>query len=87
MKRYLLICGLIPFVACNAGAEENTATQRPNILFCIADDASMNSFGAYGDTFIETPAIDRLAREGVVFRNAYNCNPKCSPARACHCCI
>ena len=58
-------------------------TQRPNILFCIADDASMKSFGAYGCTYIKTPAMDRLAREGVRFNQAYNCNPKCAPARAC----
>ena len=57
--------------------------QRPNILFCIADDASMKSFGAYGCNYIKTPSVDRLAREGVVFNNAYNCNPKCAPARAC----
>ncbi|MFC1760730.1 sulfatase [Planctomycetota bacterium] len=57
--------------------------ERPNILFCIADDASMKSFGAYGCKFIKTPAVDRLAREGMVFNNAYNCNPKCAPARAC----
>ena len=57
--------------------------RQPNILFCIADDASMKSFGAYGCTYIKTPAIDRLAREGLVFNNAYNCNPKCAPARAC----
>lgn len=56
---------------------------KPNILFCIADDASRQSFGAYGGTTIKTPAIDRLAAEGAVFRNAYNCNPKCAPARAC----
>ena len=57
--------------------------ERPNILFCIADDASMKSFGAYGDSFVNTPSIDSLAKEGVVFNNAYNGNPKCSPARAC----
>ena len=57
--------------------------ERPNILFCIADDASMKSFGAYGDTFVNTPSIDSIARYGVVFNNAYNGNPKCSPARAC----
>ena len=57
--------------------------ERPNILFCIADDASMKSFGAYGDTFVNTPSIDSIARDGVVFNNAYNGNPKCSPARAC----
>jgi len=43
----------------------------------------MKSFGAYGCTYIKTPSFDRLAREGVVFNNAYNCNPKCAPARAC----
>ncbi|MEX0322871.1 MAG: sulfatase [Puniceicoccaceae bacterium] len=58
-------------------------TVRPNILFCIADDASAVSFGPYGDTFIDTPAIDKLASGGVVFENAFNCNPKCAPARAC----
>lgn len=57
--------------------------KKPNILLCIADDASMKSFGAYGDTFINTPAIDSLAQQGLVFNNAYNGNPKCSPARAC----
>ena len=43
----------------------------------------MKSFGAYGCKYIKTPAADRLAREGAVFNNAYNCNPKCAPARAC----
>uniref|UniRef100_UPI00356530C2 sulfatase family protein n=1 Tax=Pontiella sp. TaxID=2837462 RepID=UPI00356530C2 len=41
------------------------------------------TFGAYGGTMVQTPAFDRLAEGGVLFRNAYNCNPKCSPARAC----
>jgi N-sulfoglucosamine sulfohydrolase len=57
--------------------------ERPNILFCIADDASMKSFGAYGCQYIKTPSIDRLAQGGVIFNHAYNCNPKCAPARAC----
>ena len=56
---------------------------RPNILFIIADDASRNSFGAYGAKYVETPNFDRLAEEGVLFTNAYNNNPKCAPARAC----
>src|SRR5210317_737203 len=66
--------------SCEKKAETD---KRPNILFCIADDASMNSFGAYGCNWINTPAVDRLAEEGAVFTNAYNCNPKCAPARAC----
>lgn len=59
------------------------AAGRPNILFIIADDASRDSFGAYGSTYVETPGFDRIAREGVLFTEAYNCNPKCAPARAC----
>ena len=59
------------------------AAERPNILFIIADDASRDSFGAYGSTYVQTPAFDRIAREGVLFTHAYNCNPKCAPARAC----
>tara|TARA_B100000700_G_scaffold289148_1_gene346253 strand:- start:163 stop:366 length:204 start_codon:yes stop_codon:yes gene_type:complete len=40
---------------------------RPNILFAIADDASY--FSAYGHQFVDTPAFDRVAREGVMFAN------------------
>ncbi|MEQ9289100.1 MAG: sulfatase [Cyclobacteriaceae bacterium] len=57
--------------------------QRPNILFIIADDASMKSLGAYGSSFVNTPAVDKLAKEGAIFTNAFNNNPKCAPARAC----
>ncbi len=67
---------LVPGIA--AGADK-----KPNILFLIADDASRNSFGAYGSTYVRTPNFDRVAKEGVLFANAYNCNPKCAPARAC----
>ena len=59
------------------------AAERPNILFIIADDASRDSMGVYGSTYVETPNFDRIAREGVLFTQAYNCNPKCAPARAC----
>ena len=74
---------LLVFSLTVAPALVETASGRPNILVCVADDASHKSFEAYGDTFIATPAIDKLAREGVVFQNAYNGNPKCAPARAC----
>lgn len=50
-------------------------------VFCIADDASPH-FGAYGCTWAKTPAIDRLAREGITFDRAYTPTAKCSPARA-----
>lgn len=58
------------------------AVRRPNILLAIADDASYAHFGANGCTFVKTPVFDRLAREGVLFRNAFTPLPKCSPSRA-----
>ncbi len=64
-------------------AFQHLKASHPNILFLIADDASRNSFGAYGASYIETPHFDRLAKEGTLFTNAYNNNPKCAPARAC----
>ena len=61
---------------------ENAESERPNILFIIADDASFNSMGAYGSGYIKTPNFDKLAKEGVLFNNAFSNNPKCAPARA-----
>ena len=45
--------------------------RRPNILFCISDDQTFAHAGAYGCTFVETPAFDRIAHEGILFRNAF----------------
>jgi len=58
------------------------AARRPNILFAIADDWGWPHAGAYGCTWVKTPAFDRVAREGVLFTNCFTSNPKCSPCRA-----
>ncbi len=56
--------------------------RRPNVLFFIADDWGKNHAGAYGTTWVKTPAFDRVAREGVLFTNCFTSNPKCCPSRA-----
>ncbi len=53
----------------------------PNVLFCIADDWSWPHAGAYGDPVVQTPAFDRIAREGVLFDNAFVSSPSCTPSR------
>ena len=53
---------------------------RPNILFALADDAS--HFGIYGHNMVETPCIDSIAKDGVLFHQAFTVNPKCAPSRA-----
>jgi arylsulfatase A-like enzyme len=56
--------------------------RRPNILLAIADDWSYPHAGVYGDITVRTPTIDRLAREGVRFTNAFVAAPSCTPSRA-----
>ena len=58
------------------------APRRPNILFVYTDDQALWSIGAYGNREVKTPSFDRLAREGVLFRNAFTTTPVCSPSRA-----
>ena len=55
---------------------------RPNILWLIAEDTVKTNFGAYGNTSVKTPTIDRLATLGIRFDNAFSTAPHCSPARA-----
>lgn len=61
----------------------SVAAERPNILFCILDDASWMHMSAYGCEWVDTPAFDRLAHDGILFNNAYTPNAKCAPSRAC----
>jgi len=55
---------------------------RPNILFLLTDQQRFDCVGAYGNPAIRTPNMDRIGREGVVFRSAYSSTPTCTPARS-----
>jgi arylsulfatase A len=55
---------------------------RPNIIFILADDLGYAELGCYGNTFNETPNLDKLAAQGTMFTNAYASAPVCSPYRA-----
>ena len=70
----LLLCGCSPEVEHEAG--------QPNILLAIADDWGFPQAGTYGDPVVKTPTFDRLAREGIVFNQAYISSPSCTPSRA-----
>ena len=77
----ILAIGLLATLAsCH---EKETVQKKPNILFCIADDASYPFLGAYGCKWLKTPGFDRVAKEGLLFDNAYTPNAKCAPSRAC----
>src|SRR5205823_5082758 len=55
---------------------------RPNVIFILIDDLGGRDLGCYGSTFHRTPHLDRLARDGVRFTDAYAACPVCSPTRA-----
>ena len=56
--------------------------ERPNILFILSDDHAQRALSCYGSTLNTTPGLDRLAREGLRFENAFVTNSICSPSRA-----
>lgn len=58
------------------------ASEKPNILFILADDMGAWALGCAGNRDVRTPHLDRLAAEGVRFENFYCASPVCSPARA-----
>jgi arylsulfatase A-like enzyme len=58
------------------------AADRPNLLLILTDNQSPSLLGAYGNTEIKTPSIDRLAKQGMLFTRAFATSGVCSPARA-----
>ena len=59
------------------------ADRKPNIIFILSDDLSWGDLGCYGQKQILTPNLDRFAREGMRFTNAYAGNSVCAPSRSC----
>lgn len=64
-------------VSCQEKKEE----PRPNFIFFLTDDISYSDIGCYGNDFVQTPNIDQMAAEGLLFENAYLTTSSCSPTR------
>ena len=56
--------------------------KKPNILYIMTDQQRLSALGCYGKTVCQTPHLDKLAEQGVLFENAYTVCPVCTPARA-----
>src|SRR5688500_11256372 len=79
----ILFVGLISTgSASGAAAQGGTSSTRPNIVFVLMDDHRWDDLGCTGHPFARTPHIDRIAKEGANFRNAFVTSPLCSPSRA-----
>ncbi len=73
------MAAVLALFSCNS---EKQKPDRPNILFIMSDDHAYQAISAYSDKLIETPNIDRIAEEGILFTNASVTNSICAPSRA-----
>lgn len=73
---------ILLLLASGAFAAVRAPGAKPNIVFILMDDLGWADTGCYGSTFYKTPHIDRLAKEGIRFTDAYAAAPVCSPTRA-----
>ena len=76
MKPLIIVAVFLVFNSC---AEEPT---QPNIIYILADDLGYGEIGAYGQEIIETPNIDALAKNGMLFTQHYSGSPVCAPSRS-----
>ena len=84
---FVLVAALLTTTCAAPGETRNTAPppaqpRRPNIVMVLVDDMRWDEMRVAGHPFIDTPNMDRLAREGARFTNAFATTPLCSPSRA-----
>ncbi|MGB0760171.1 MAG: sulfatase-like hydrolase/transferase, partial [Rubripirellula sp.] len=73
----------LSFICVRASAQKSDAgVKTPNIVLIMADDLGWKDLHCYGNEKLDTPNIDRLAQQGLIFTDAYSANPLCSPTRA-----
>src|SRR5262249_53467356 len=83
--RRAVLSGLLAVVAANAAVGREAKRKRlrqPNIVFFLGEGLRHDEFSFRGNPLLKTPNMDRLAREGVWFRNAFVTNALCLPSRA-----
>ena len=77
----ILICVL--FFGCSSKKNINKTTSKPNVIFINVDDLGYKDVGFMGSTYFETPNINKLSTEGMVFTQGYAAAANCAPSRAC----
>ncbi|SMC40071.1 sulfatase family protein [Pedobacter africanus] len=84
VKLKLIFSGLIAGMALASCQQPKPAesARRPNIVFIMTDDHTIQAMSAYGSKLIKTPNLDRIANEGMLFNNCFVTNAVCGPSRA-----
>jgi len=73
---------LIVILGLNTSCAEKSNATQPNILLIITDQQTADAMSCVGNNFLKTPAMDKLAEEGVLFTNNYVVQPLCLPFRS-----
>jgi arylsulfatase A-like enzyme len=79
---FVFVLTIISLVAFKSLKKGKNATKRPNIVFIMSDDHAYQAISAYSSRLTQTPNIDRIAKEGMLFTNACVTNSICAPSRA-----
>jgi len=80
-RTWAFVC-IILIICSSALAQKSGKERRPNIVVVLVDDMRWDEYGEAGHNYIKTPNIDRIAKEGARFINAFATTPLCSPSRA-----
>src|SRR5688572_22780419 len=75
-----LLLGLLILIP-RLGTAQSPGTSHPNVVVFVADDLGWRDLGVYGNRFIRTPNLDRLAQSGLRVKFAFGTSPQCSPSR------
>ena len=81
VSRFFILMISLCILACNQGVDHNEASKK-NILFIMTDDHAYQALSAYDDKLMNTPHLDRIADEGMLFNKSFVTNSICSPSRA-----
>lgn len=81
-SQFLTISSIIMAGSAISACSPQASKEKPNILFIMSDDHAYQAISAYGYDLIETPNIDRLAKEGAIFNQSFVTNSICAPSRA-----
>ena len=83
-EKSLWLLGMVPAITMsfNSGSEKSKTTEKPNVIFVLLDDMGYGDLSCYGQKAFTTPAIDRMAEEGIRFNNFYCGSTVSAPSRA-----
>ena len=81
-RDFLELAAATAITSSSSRSQTTAVPKRPNIVLILADDHRWDALGCMGNPIIQTPQIDRLAREGVIFDNHFCTTPICCASRA-----